>query len=55
MLKLKRKIALTKEKKIKRIRTKLVKIINHKFRLKDKIQNKFIFFKMTKIKIKIKT
>jgi hypothetical protein len=42
-VKLKRKITLTKEKKIKRTRTKLVKIIYHKFGLKNKIEKKIKF------------
>jgi len=39
-VKLKRKITLTKEKKIKRMRTKFKKIIYHKFGLKNKIKKK---------------
>ena len=38
-------------KKIKTMRTKLVKIIYHKFRLKDKIKNKLNFYKKTKKRI----
>jgi hypothetical protein len=38
-VKLKRKITLTKGKKFKRMRNKLVKIIYHKFGLKDEIEN----------------
>jgi hypothetical protein len=41
-----------KRKKIKRIRTKLVKIIYHKFGLEDEIENKFKFYKKAKKKIK---
>ena len=41
-----------KRKKIKRIRTKLVKIIYHKFGLEDEIGNKFKFYKKAKKKIK---
>ena len=38
--------------KRKRIRTKLVKIIYHKFGLEDEIGNKFKFYKKAKKKIK---
>jgi len=40
MVKLKRKIKLTKVKKKKRMRTKFEKIINHKLGLNDEIENK---------------
>jgi len=45
---LKRKFNLTKN--IKRMRTKLIKIIYHKFGLKDKIKNKLNFYKKAKKK-----
>jgi hypothetical protein len=47
-VKLKRKFNLTKN--IKRMRTKLIKIIYHKFGLKDKIKNKLNFYKKAKKK-----
>jgi hypothetical protein len=51
-VKLKKKNHFNKRKKIKRIRTKLVKIIYHKFGLEDEIENKFKFYKKAKKKIK---
>jgi len=50
MVKLKGKIALTKRKK--RMRTKLIKIIYHKFRLNDEIKNKLNVYKRAKKKIR---
>jgi hypothetical protein len=50
MVKLEGKIALTKIKK--RMRTKLIKIIYHKFRLNDEIKNKLNVYKRAKKKIR---
>jgi hypothetical protein len=53
-VKLKRKITLTKEKKIKRMRTKFKKIIYHKFGLKNKIKKNKTFTKRLRKKLEIK-